>query len=87
MAQRLAFPFWFGDGDGGIAPAVQPGVVDQVGHHAGEAAAVAADDHSLGAFGDGDGSVRRTAHGDGLADELGDQQVVEVQPDRAGVEP
>ena len=40
----------------------------------------------LGAVADGDRRVRQAADRHGLADELGDEQVLEVQADRPGVE-
>ena len=65
---------------------MEAGVVDQVGDDPGQPPAVAPDHHLLGAFGHGDGRLGQAADRDRLADELGHEQVLAVQPDRAGIE-
>ncbi len=87
VGQWLAFAFGLGDGDLRVAAAVQAGVVDQVGHDAGQSAPVTVHDQAFGTVADGHASSRHAADSDRLAHELGDEQVFEVQADRAGVEP
>ena len=71
------------DGDRHLAAAVVAGVVDEVGHDAGQAPLVAVDDQVLGrARSTVTGVRRQAAHAHRLAHELGDEEVLAVQADR-----
>ena len=70
-----------------VAAAVDAGVVDEVGDDARQAALVGADDEQLGLLADLHRRVAHRRHADGLAHELGHQQVLAHEPHGAGVEP
>ena len=69
-----------------FAAAVGAGVVDEVGDDTGEPPAVAADQRDSARSDTWIGVDGQGADGHRLADELGGQQLLEVEPDRAGVE-
>ena len=70
----------------GCAGPVGEGVVDEVGDDPGQPAAVAADDRVLGPSRRRDLERRCRRDGDGVAHELADAQILEVEADRPGVE-
>ena len=72
VGQRLVGRVGVVDRDLGIAAAVGPGVVDQVGDHASQASAVASDPRLLGPRRGGDLHRRGRADGHGVADEGAD---------------
>ena len=74
------------DADLRFAGAVGEGVVDEVGDDAGQPTAVATDDRLLGATRRGNLQRRGRRHGDGVAHELADPQILEVKTNRSGVE-
>ena len=86
VGERLVGQVGLGDRDLRLAAAVGAGVVDQVGDDACQPATVAADHARSARSVDRDRACRAGADGDGVADELGDEQLLEVQADRAGVE-
>jgi len=86
VTQRLTFAIGLGDRDSALTPAVQSCVVDQVGNHTRQSAAIATDDDSLGALGHCDRRCRGAADGNSLANELGHQKVVQVEANCACVE-
>jgi len=74
----------FGPGGGG---AVDARVVDQVGDDAGQAPLVGLDEKRLRLLADLDRRVAHRRHADGLAHELGHEQVLPHEADGARVEP
>ena len=69
-----------------VGPGVDATVVDQVGHHSGQATTVAANRDRLGSLVDPHGSSRHAAGRHRLTNELGDRQLFDVEANRSGIE-
>ncbi|CAB4791870.1 unannotated protein [freshwater metagenome] len=86
MADWLAFVFGLRHDDLGLAAAVEPGVIDEVGNHASESASIDVHHKVLGALRDRDFGLGHAADADGLTHELGHDEVFEMKANRARIE-